>query len=172
MIDDGAHKLQPQHVTDVARAVQAVLSTEDSKGQDYYLGGPETLTLRDMVRVIQDCLHELEDHTMYVPSAIAKAVYAPVDAIRKKLPPLPGRNYMFTTDYVNEISRDKVAPAGVLGYKELGIVPVKVTEGMAIEAIRYERVGGYTLGDTKTLAKSLPTNVKRYLGMQQHTEVF
>jgi hypothetical protein len=29
--------------------------------------------------------------------------------------------------------------------------------------------GGYGLGDSKAIAKSLPTNVKRYFGMQ-HTQ--
>jgi NADH dehydrogenase (ubiquinone) 1 alpha subcomplex subunit 9 len=55
--------------------------------------------------------------------------------------------------------------AGALTYNDLGIVPMKVTEGMPIEAVRYQRVGGYSYGDTKTLAKSLPANVKRYWGM-------
>lgn len=58
-----------------------------------------------------------------------------------QLPPMPGRNYMFTGDFVDEISRDKLAPAGSLGYADLGIVPLKVTEGLAIEAIRYQRTG-------------------------------
>jgi hypothetical protein len=38
-----------------------------------------------MVEVIQDCLHETEDSTLYVPAAIAKLAYAPGDAIRKKV---------------------------------------------------------------------------------------
>jgi hypothetical protein len=42
---------------------------------------------------------------------------------------------------------------------------MKITEGMAIEPIRYQRVGGYSYGDTKALAKSLPASVKRYFGM-------
>jgi hypothetical protein len=29
-----------------------------------------------------------------------------------QLPPLPGRNYMYTVDYVDEISRDKLTPEG------------------------------------------------------------
>jgi hypothetical protein len=29
-----------------------------------------------------------------------------------QLPPMPGRNYMYTGDYVDEISRDKVVPQG------------------------------------------------------------
>jgi hypothetical protein len=29
-----------------------------------------------------------------------------------QLPPLPGRNYMYSVDYVDEISRDKLTPEG------------------------------------------------------------
>lgn len=29
-----------------------------------------------------------------------------------QLPPLPGRNYMYTVDYVDEISVDKLTPEG------------------------------------------------------------
>lgn len=46
-------------------------------------------------------------------------------------------NYMNTAAYVDEVSRDRLAPAGVPGYKELGIKPVKVTEGLAVEMIRW-----------------------------------
>lgn len=166
LIDGGIHKSQPSHVTDVARAVAACLETHDAKGQDYYLAGPETLSICDMVKVIQECLHVLEDNTMYVPAALAKLAYTPGDFLRTKIPPMPGRNYMYTGDFVDELSRDKLAPAGSLGYTDLGIVPLKVTEGLAIEAIRYQRTGGYSLGDTKALAKSLPASVKRYFGME------
>jgi hypothetical protein len=43
---------------------------------------------------------------------------------------------------------------------------MKVTEGLPIEAVRYQRTGGYSYGDTKALAKSLPATVKRYWGME------
>lgn len=55
---------------------------------------------------------------------------------------------------------------GVLTFKDLHINPQKVTEGLALEPIRYSRVGGYELGDTSELAKSLPTTVKKYFGME------
>lgn len=48
-----------------------------------------------------------------------------------------------TEDYVEEMLRDKVVPAGALGYADLGIVPQKVTDGLAIEPVRHARVGGY-----------------------------
>uniref|UniRef100_A0A383VU92 NAD-dependent epimerase/dehydratase domain-containing protein n=1 Tax=Tetradesmus obliquus TaxID=3088 RepID=A0A383VU92_TETOB len=166
MVDDGVQRFQPHHVTDVARAAAASLESHEAKGKDYCLGGPETITMRDYVSLIQECLHILEDTTMYVPAALAKAAYAPGDMLRRKLPPMPGRNYMYSGDYIDEISRDKVVPEGSLGYADLGILPMKVTEGFPIEAIRYQRTGGYSFGDSKALAKSLPASVKRYFGMQ------
>jgi hypothetical protein len=42
-------------------------------------------SLRQMVDLIHDCLHETEDNTLYVPAAIAKMAYGPGDAIRKKV---------------------------------------------------------------------------------------
>jgi uncharacterized protein YbjT (DUF2867 family) len=36
--------VQPHNVRDHAEAVIAVLSTEQSKGKTYYLGGPEVVT--------------------------------------------------------------------------------------------------------------------------------
>jgi hypothetical protein len=41
--------------------------------------------MRDYVSLIQDCLHILEDTTMYVPAALAKAAYAPGDMLRRKV---------------------------------------------------------------------------------------
>jgi hypothetical protein len=41
--------------------------------------------MRDYVSLIQDCLHILEDTTMYVPAAVAKAAYAPGDMLRRKV---------------------------------------------------------------------------------------
>ena len=43
---------------------------------------------------------------------------------------------MNTAGYVDELSVDRVAPAGARGYAELGITPTSVTEGLAVEMIR------------------------------------
>lgn len=44
VIDGGAARIQPTWVRDVANAVVAMLHDAESKGQTYYLGGPEVLT--------------------------------------------------------------------------------------------------------------------------------
>lgn len=43
LIDGGIQRVQPHHVRDLAEAVVAALTTEASKGQTYYLGGPEVV---------------------------------------------------------------------------------------------------------------------------------
>jgi hypothetical protein len=42
-------------------------------------------SIRDLVELIRDSLHVLEDNTMYVPAALAKLAYAPGDALRRKV---------------------------------------------------------------------------------------
>lgn len=44
LIDGGAQPVQPHHVRDVAEAVTEVLAREETKGNTYYLAGPEVLT--------------------------------------------------------------------------------------------------------------------------------
>lgn len=39
--------------------------------------------------------------------------------------------------------------SGVLTFKELNIDPHKVTEGVAVEHVRFYRVGGYDFGTTR-----------------------
>lgn len=48
---------------------------------------------------------------------------------------------MFTADYVDEVSRDKVMPTGEPGFQELGVQPQKVIEqkqfSAEISALRF-----------------------------------
>ncbi|GBF98166.1 NADH dehydrogenase mitochondrial [Raphidocelis subcapitata] len=165
LIDGGCQRVQPHHVRDLAEAVTAALATHDSLGKTYYLGGPEVVTLRDLVDLVRSTLNEDEDNTLYVPAALAKAIARPLDALKKRFPPLPTRNYMSTADWVDEISTGKVVPDGVHTYADLDMIPQRITEGMAMEPIRYSRTGGYAHGDTRKLAQKLPHSVKRYYGM-------
>ena len=42
---------------------------------------------------------------------------------------LPMDNYMNSMDYVEEVTRDALPPAGALGYADLGLKPNKVRSG-------------------------------------------
>lgn len=61
-------------------------------------------------------------------------------------------NYMFTSDWVDELQVDATLPQqeGLLTYNDLNVLPRRIDEGVAIEHIRYYRVGGYDLGTTGT----------------------
>jgi len=168
LIDGGDQPLQPTYVTDVSAAVGQALQTEDSVGKTYHLGGPEILTMRQVVKNMYSVLHELEDISMTVPSSLAKLYFGPWDLIKKRLPPLPSRNHMHTVDWIDELNEGKVIPAGGLTYADLDMVPIKVTEGLPMEPVRFARHGGYGLGSTKALAKALPDKVKQFYGMDRN----
>ncbi|KAK9841575.1 hypothetical protein WJX74_008180 [Apatococcus lobatus] len=147
---DGGHTLyQPTYVRDVTEAMMNSLKTPNAVGQTYHLAGPETYTIQQLMQLTLETIRE-PYHEVYVPRAIAKAITAPREYIYKKLP-VPV-NYMFTSDWVDELQVDATLPQqeGLLTYKDLNVLPRRIDEGVAIEHIRYYRVGGYDLGTTGT----------------------
>ncbi|EFJ44232.1 NADH:ubiquinone oxidoreductase 39 kDa subunit [Volvox carteri f. nagariensis] len=167
VVETGSNKLQPTYVLDVADAVTSALRKPESKGQTYYLGGPEVLTVREVYDLLLKTLRIHRDDTWHLPAWIVKAMYKPMDSVRRKLPGLPMTSPMATDDYVEECLRDKVVPAGVKGYADLDIVPQKVTDGLPIEPVRHARVGGYRWGDMANVAKDVPESVRKYYNIKQ-----
>lgn len=163
----------------------------DPQNALHYLYGPEVLTMRALADLVFGTLHETrDDNSVAVPKPLAKAMWAPLDVARRSVPPgLPFlTNYMQSADWAEEISEEKLPPsmkmAGAVAaggaaarqqqraaaesartYADLGVAPQRITEGLAVEALRFGRQGGYSLGDTKELARGLPASVKRYFGM-------
>ena len=193
LVDGGEPRLAPTHVTDVASAVVAALRDPRAVGPSpesavHYLYGPEVVTMRELADLVFGTLHETrDDNSVAVPKAIAKAMWAPLDAVRRSVPPgLPFlANYMQSADWAEEIAEEKLPPemkrqrqgagrraaaaaaaAATRTYADLGVAPQRVTEGLAVEALRFGRQGGYSLGDTKELARGLPASVKRHFGME------
>ncbi len=119
-----------------------------------------------MYDVIIQTLRLKTDDTIPIPAWFAKMAFGPKDWARRMLPSLPMSNWMFSADYVEEMMKDKVAPFGSLGYKDLGIRATKVTEGLPIEPVRHFRVGGYSWGDMATLAKHAPDAIKKYYNIK------
>lgn len=66
LVENGAGRLQPTYVLDIAEAVTKALLSKDSKGKTYYLGGPETLTYRDVYDVVIKTLRLKTDDTIPV----------------------------------------------------------------------------------------------------------
>lgn len=166
IVDAGEARMQPTWVRDVAEATYQLLKFEESKGQDYYLVGPETLTVRDVYDLMIKTLRLQTDDTIHVPKPIAKALMAPLDIARRNLPYLPMDNFFNSLDYVEESSRDNLAPLGSLGYAALGIKPNKVTDGLPLEPVRHFRKGGYRWGDMASVAKDVPESIKKYYNIK------
>lgn len=62
---------------------------------------------------------------------------------------LPGKgDYMWSADWIDELSTDVVVPEGVLTFADLHVKPVPIDVGVPIEQLRYLRVGGYDVGTT------------------------
>lgn len=147
LIDGGHQKIQPAYVRDVANAMINSLKTKECLGSDYYLGGPDVISHRDLVRLTFDTIRE-RYHSLPLPAPIARVLTAPREAILNRVP-LP-INYLFTQDYVEECLQNQVVPSGsdVKGFKELDVEPKSILSGEPIEHIRHFRVGGYELGTT------------------------
>ncbi|KAG2498336.1 hypothetical protein HYH03_003596 [Edaphochlamys debaryana] len=167
VVETGSAKLQPTYVPDVADAVVQALRKPESMGKTYYLGGPEQLRIREVYDLLLKTLRITRDDTVHLPAWAVKAMYKPMDALRRSLPGLPMTSPLATADYVEECLRDKVVPPGALGYADLDINPAKVTDGMAIEPVRHSRVGGYRWGDMATVAKDVPESVRKYYNIKQ-----
>ncbi|MEW5302262.1 MAG: hypothetical protein WDW36_005064 [Sanguina aurantia] len=166
VIDGGKALVQPTYVLDVAAAVTRCLQTKESAGQTYYLGGPEVLSMRQLYDVIIKTLRLHTDDTIHVPAWFAKLMWRNKSWWRRRLPSLPVASYMASVDYVEEVTRDRVAPEGSLGYVDLEIKAVKVTDGLAIEPVRHYRVGGYRWGDMQTVAENVPEHIKKYYNIK------
>lgn len=146
LIDGGHTRMQPVWVRNVADGIVGSLYSEGSVGQTYHLGGPEVLSVREMVEFVYSTMRE-PYHGVYMPAGVAKLFAKPFDWMGKRSP-VRG-NFMFSQDYIDELSQDLVVPeSGVMTFADLNIQPDKVTEGLPVEYVRFYRVGGYDFGTT------------------------
>ena len=113
LIGGGATKFQPVYVGDVADAVAAVLSRNDTAGKTYELAGPAVFTLRQLFELI---LHVIgrKRLLMSVPFGLAS-----LEAFFLEWLPNP----LLTRDQVRLLRQDSIAAPGMPGLAELGIAP-------------------------------------------------
>jgi len=118
LIGGGATKLQPVYVGDVARAVADAVDGLTKPGATYELGGPEVLTLREIIEII---LAITERHRMLVslPFALAKLKAAFLQFAPGDLKLTPDQVELLRTD--NVVS--EAAKAAGLTLEGLGITP-------------------------------------------------
>lgn len=96
------------------------------------------------------CEEVREDHkTMIMPSFIAGAIAGARAYVAKFMPMhMLTRDIMFTPSYIAEADTDMVVSPGALQFKDLHVIPRKMTDSVAIDHVRYWRKGGYDYGTT------------------------
>jgi uncharacterized protein YbjT (DUF2867 family) len=114
LIGGGKTEFQPVFVGDVARATAKVLNDSSTAGKTYELGGPEILTLKEIMELV---LKETRRNRILVPVpfglARAKAMFL-------GLLPKP----LLTMDQVRLLETHNVVSEGAPGtFREIGIVP-------------------------------------------------
>ena len=143
LIGGGATKLQPVYVGDVAAAVAEAVDGNAKAGATYELGGPEVLTMREVMELI---LTTIERHRMMVslPFGLAK-----LQALLLQYAPGPLK---LTPDQVALLRSDNVvsepAKAAGLTLEGLGIAPDSL-EAIAPQYLwRFRKAGQFAHNGT------------------------
>lgn len=114
--DGGRARFQPVAATDVAHAAAAALEMPDTIGRAYPLGGPEVLTLREMMDRV---LEAMGIHRAIV--GVPLPLLRPLVAVAQRVLPRPP----VTTTLLALLRRDNTVPDSALG--QFGIAPTPFT---------------------------------------------
>jgi len=113
LFGEGATRLQPVYVEDVALAIGRALKLDDVLGRIYELGGPEVLSYREIVERV---MAHRGRHRLIVPMPFAAWRLLADAASLLPGPPL-------TRDQVALLEEDNVVGEGAASCKDLGIEP-------------------------------------------------
>lgn len=147
LIAGGKTLVQAVHVTDVASAVMAAVADDGrSCGKTYELGGPDVMSIRDLVHLTFETIRDPPRITD-IPVPIAKLIALPRELLLRRVPfPIPSPT-MFTLDYIRSLEFDHVVSDDALKFSDLGLVPQKLI-GVPIEHLYAYRTGGPQYGQT------------------------
>lgn len=109
-------KMQPVFVGDVAKAVIHSLRNGTTAGNVYQLGGPETVTLGQLVQTTTEWI-DRPRLIISLPALVAKMVGFVGDVLGL----VPFVTPMITSDQVRALEVDNVVSPTALGFAELGI---------------------------------------------------
>ncbi|MEK9726441.1 MAG: complex I NDUFA9 subunit family protein, partial [Rhodospirillaceae bacterium] len=110
---DGGCNFQPVYVGDVAQALFAAMSMDETRGQTYELGGPRVFSFKQMMQLL---LKVTERKKPLVPVPLGLASF---EALFLQHLPTP----LLTPDQVAMMERDNVVSGGAKGFADLGIQP-------------------------------------------------
>ena len=115
--DGGTARFQPVSVDDVARAVGVALDRPDTESETFALGGPEALTLREMVRRVLVAMK-----TKRLVIGVPVPLIRPLVAVAQRILPNPP----VTTSLLDLLAIDNTI-AGAPPWPGLGISPTPFT---------------------------------------------
>lgn len=127
-------KFQPVFVGDVADAVRAALADPAHAARTYELGGPQILTMRELLEWIAKSIGR-SPLLIDMPDVLAGAMASATGW-------LPGAP--ITADQWAMLSRDNVVAAGMPGLADLGVVPTSLDAVAAGWLDIYRRHGRFT----------------------------
>ncbi|MCB9965417.1 MAG: complex I NDUFA9 subunit family protein [Rhodospirillales bacterium] len=131
LIGGGRTKFQPVYVGDVALAVMRALDSKDTCGKIFELGGPETVTFKEIYTILAQ---ETGRTRMLVPVPMP---IAKIQGFFMQMLPHPP----LTPDQVESLKTDNVVTAEALTFKDLEIAPTAM-EMVLPNYLECYRVGG------------------------------
>jgi len=133
LIGGGHTRFQPVYVGDVARAALRVLNDPSTAGNTYELGGPEIMTMKQIMQLV---LKETHRRRLLVPVPF---VLARIQAAVLGLLPKP----LLTLDQVRLLQSDNVVSEGALTLRDLGIVPEAAEAILPSYLWRFRKTGQF-----------------------------
>jgi NADH dehydrogenase len=129
----GDSRFQPVFVMDVAAAVVAALGSPAAAGRTYELGGPDVLSFRAILAMINA---ETRQHRtlLEVPAGIAGLMGRLGDV----LPFMP-----MNSDQLVMLGKDNIVGAGMPGLAELGVLPTPMAAFVPAMLERYRPSGRF-----------------------------
>lgn len=127
----GTTRFQPVYVGDVADAVMAAVERDDAQGRTYELGGPRSMSMRQVLEFVLEHTHRRRPLV-----ALPHRLVAIQARIGEMLPTPP-----LTRDQLVLLGRDNLVSEGALTLADLGIAP-KAVEAIAPAYLARYRPGG------------------------------
>jgi uncharacterized protein YbjT (DUF2867 family) len=131
--DDDGNRFQPVYVGDVADAIMAGLTRDETAGQTYELGGPAVYTFRELMELV---LHQTDRRCLLLPVPFWFASL--MSAFLQFLPTPP-----LTPDQVTLLRSDNVVTGALPGLAALDIAPTAAEVILPTYLDRFRRGGRF-----------------------------
>jgi NADH dehydrogenase len=133
LIGGGKTRFQPVFVGDVAQAVARILDEPGAAGNSYEFGGPEVLTLKDILKLTLKETHR-KRILVPVPFGLARIKGALLGMLPKPL---------LTLDQVRLLESDNVVSADALTLRDLGVPPTAAEAIIPSYLWRFRKTGQF-----------------------------